>query len=120
MTSISYNNKQFSTISNTETGDVSRETVFHYHQSGDIVWAEYKGGKIVFGNLIARSDENGILDARYQHLNKRGEIMTGVCESIPEILSDGRIRLREKWQWTCGDHSEGESIVEEILKPYIL
>jgi hypothetical protein len=40
--------------------------------------------------------------------------MTGVCRSTAEILSDGRIRLLEKWQWTSGDFSEGESVVEEI------
>jgi hypothetical protein len=40
--------------------------------------------------------------------------MTGICRSTPEILPDGRIRLHEKWQWTSGDRSSGESIVEEI------
>jgi hypothetical protein len=40
--------------------------------------------------------------------------MTGRCHSIPEQLSDGRIRLHEQWQWTSGDLSSGESIVEEI------
>jgi hypothetical protein len=50
----------------------------------------------------------------YQHINRKGELMTGVCTSIPERLSDGRIRLHERWQWTCGDHSTGESIIEEI------
>jgi len=41
--------------------------------------------------------------------------MTGVCRSTPELLPDGRIRLHEKWQWTCGDRASGESIIEEIL-----
>lgn len=40
--------------------------------------------------------------------------MTGVCKSIPEILSNGKIRLYEKWKWTSGDKSEGKSIIEEI------
>jgi hypothetical protein len=40
--------------------------------------------------------------------------MTGRCVSTPEILNDGRLRLHEKWHWTCSDFSEGESIVEEI------
>jgi hypothetical protein len=54
---------------------------------------------------------------RYQHLNTRGEMMTGRCHSVPEILSDGRIRLRESWQWTCGDYSSGESVVDEVETP---
>lgn len=34
--------------------------------------------------------------------------------STPEILSNGKIRLLEQWQWTNGDNSTGKSIIEEI------
>ncbi len=111
---VIYDGKEFSSMGNSGTGEVSSETIFHYHQKDDLVWAEYKGGEIVFGTLVARCDDNGKLDMRYQHLNKNGELMTGKCVSTPEILEDGRIRLREKWQWTSGDESKGESIIEEI------
>lgn len=111
---ISYDNRKFRSVSNSESGEVGSETVFHYHQDGDIVWAEYSGGEIVRGTLMAKVLEDDSLDMRYQHVNRKGELMTGVCKSIPEILSDGRLRLYEKWQWTCGDGSFGESIVEEI------
>ena len=114
MTEINYDNKTFVSVENSETGEVSGETVFHYHQKNDVVWAEYKGGAIIFGSLIAKCDTSGNLEMRYQHLNSDGELMTGKCFSTPEILDDGRIKLHEKWQWTCGDFSEGESIVEEI------
>ena len=100
---------------NSETGEVSSETVFHYHQKNNLVWAEYAGGEIVFGNLIAKVTDNDSLEMRYQHLNKNGELMTGKCFSVPETLSDGRIRLHEKWQWTSGDFSVGESIIEETV-----
>ena len=42
------------------------------------------------------------------------KLMTGVCQSRPEILEDGRIRLHKTWQWTSGDGSKGSSIVEEV------
>ena len=113
MNRINYDGKVFASIQNSETGEVSMETVFKYHQSGDLVWAEYKGGEIVFGNLLAKADENGFLEMRYQHLNRQGNLMTGVCHSTPEILPYGKIRLYEKWQWTSGDFSEGESVIEE-------
>ena len=32
---------------------------------------------------------------RYHQVNDRGELMTGVCRSTPEVLPDGRIRLHE-------------------------
>ncbi len=116
MPGISYDNRKFSSVQNSKTGEVSSKTVFHYHQKGALVWAEYAGGEIVFGNLIAKVIENDCLEMRYQHLNKSGELMTGKCFSTPEILADGRIRLYEKWQWTSGDFSAGESIVEEISR----
>lgn len=114
MNEINYDNKTFASVQNSETGEVSSETVFYYHQKNNLVWAVYAGGSIVFGSLIAKCDDDGNLKMRYQHLNASGDLMTGKCFSTPEILADGRIRLREKWQWTCGDFSEGESIVEEI------
>lgn len=114
MNKINYDNKKFASVENSETGEVSGETVFHYRQKGDLVWAEYAGGAIVFGTLIAKVLENDCLEMSYQHLNESGDLMTGRCFSTPEILPDGRIRLFEKWQWTSGDLSAGESIIEEI------
>ena len=116
MTKINYNNKKFASVQTSETGEVSSETVFHYHQKEAVVWAEYSGGEIVLGTLIAKVDEEGNLDMRYQHINKDNELMTGKCNSTPEILEDGRIRLYEKWQWTSGDFSSGESTIEELIQ----
>jgi hypothetical protein len=95
-------------------GEVGDETIFRYRQNGDLAWADYSGGDICFGTLIAKVLPDGSLDVRYQHLNAAGELMTGVCSSTPEILPDGRIRLHEKWRWTTGDLSNGESIIEQI------
>lgn len=114
MNKINYDNRKFASVENSKTGEVSAETVFYYHQKENLIWAEYAGGGIVFGNLLAKVVENDCLEMRYQHLNKSGELMTGKCFSTPEILADGRIRLYEKWQWTSGDFSTGESVIEEI------
>ena len=65
-------------------------------------------------SLIGLVDKNGNIDMRYHHINDKNEIMTGICKSIPEILENGKIRLLEKWQWTSGSRSKGESIIEEI------
>jgi hypothetical protein len=111
---VSYSNKKFRAVSNTTNGETSPETIFHYEQKGNIVTAKYSGGKIIFGNLIAIVDENGCLNMRYQQVNSKGELMTGICFSIPEILLNGKIRLHEKWEWTSGDKSKGASIIEEI------
>jgi hypothetical protein len=111
----SYDGRKFRGLTNSETGEVGEETVFHYHQDGDLVWGDYSGGEIRSGSFIAKVLDDRSLDMRYQHLNVRGELMTGVCHSVPELLPDGRLRLYEKWRWTSGDRSEGESVVEEFI-----
>jgi hypothetical protein len=109
-----YEGRIFRSLSNSRFGEVSEETIFHYHQDQSIVWAEYSGGIIVRGMLIACMDEEGVLDLRFQHVNAEGELRTGIVKSTPEILPDGRYRLYERWQWTSGSQPSGESIVEEI------
>ena len=111
---VSYDGRVFHSVANSPTGEVDDATVFTYAQDGDVVWASYSGGAIRRGTLIATASADGVLDMRYAHVNARGELMTGVCRSTPELLADGRLRLREQWQWTSGDESRGESIVEEV------
>ena len=115
MATINYNGRIFRTAANSPTGEVDARTTFRYRQQGNIVWAEYAGGKVTFGQLVGLVLPEGQLEIRYQHVNEGGELMTGLCISTPEILTDGRLRLHESWQWTCGERESGESIVEEIL-----
>lgn len=114
MQGINYNGKVFRSMQNTDNGEVSQETVFRYYQSGNLVWADYSGGGIVKGHLIALADADGNLDMRYHHVNDKNEIMTGICKSRPEVLANGKIRLHEEWEWTCKDRSKGHSIIEEV------
>lgn len=111
---INYNNRKFRAVQNTENGETSAETVFHYCQEANILSAEYAGGKIIKGHLIGLVDEVGNINMRYHQVNSLGELMTGICQSKPEILDNGKIRLHETWEWTSGDRSRGESVIEEI------
>ena len=56
---------------------------------------------------------DGNIDMRYHLVNEKAELMTGTCISKPEILNNGKIRLHESWEWTSGDKSKGQSIIEE-------
>lgn len=111
---INYHEKFFSPISNTENGETSEATIFHYIQNGSILTATYSGGKIQTGHLIGLVDKKGNIDMRYHQVNDKGELMTGVCHSTPEILPDGKILLHETWEWTSGDYSKGKSLLKEI------
>tara|TARA_R110001592_G_scaffold237306_6_gene496209 strand:+ start:20024 stop:20359 length:336 start_codon:yes stop_codon:yes gene_type:complete len=111
---MNYNDKIFKPISNSSNGEVSSDMEFHYHQNGGILTCYYKGPNIKQGHLIGLVSKDGSIDMRYHQINAKGEICTGKCLSIPEKLSNGKIRLHEKWQWTSGDESFGESILEEV------
>ena len=111
---MNYNNKIFKSIENTENGEVDKETLFYYHQNKEIIWAEYSGGTIKKGFLLGFVKQNGELEFNYEHININNEIRTGKCNSIPKILENGLIELLEKWEWTNGDRSKGESKVIEI------
>jgi hypothetical protein len=110
---IDYNGKIFRPTVNSENGETSSETVFIYKQTGNILSSEYSGGKIKKGHLIGIVDENANIDMRYHQVNNKNQIMTGKCKSKPEILENGKIRLHESWEWTSGDKSKGQSIIEE-------
>lgn len=110
---INYNNKIFRPISNSNNGETSSETVFIYKQTDNILTSEYSGGKIKYGHLIGLVDNSGNIEMRYHQVNDKDELMTGVCKSKPEILKNGKIRLHESWEWTSGEKSKGQSVIEE-------
>ncbi len=110
---INYNGKKFSPIRNTKNAETSAETIFHYKQQGNLITADYEGGKIINGHLIGLVKDDGSIEMRYHQVNVNNELMTGICHSTPEIMQNGKIRLHENWQWTSGDHSKGNSIIEE-------
>ena len=111
---ISYNNKKFKSIENSGSGEVSSETIFEYFQKENILWATYRGGSILLGNIIGTVDEDGKIEMRYQHLSNDGIFKTGKCISTPEFLPNKKIRLHENWEWTSGKNGKGNSIIEEI------
>lgn len=109
-----YDGKKFVAVSNTGNGEVSKHTLFDYHQSDNIVWAEYSGGDIQKRFLVGTVAIDNSLEFTYGHVNAGGELRSGRCKSVPGFLPDGRIRLYETWQWLTGDRSAGTSVVEEV------
>jgi hypothetical protein len=111
---ISYHGRRFRPIVNDPAGDVSSDTLFHYRQEDDVVWATYAGGAVRFGTLIATVDGTRRLDMRYQQVASDGTVKGGRCISTPEVLPDGRLRLHESWNWTEGGDGSGTSVIEEM------
>ena len=108
---FSVENRFFTAIENSESGEVSSSTIFCYHQKDHVIWAEYSGGSVVKGFLVGTIDEENNLHFQYQHINEAGEMKSGSCDSKPRMVN-GKLRFYEKWKWIGGE--SGESIIEEI------
>ncbi len=110
---INLNHKKFKALANSENGEVSGQTIFHYFQERDRIWGEYAGGSIRKGFLIGKIVGSS-LEFSYQHVNDTLEIMTGTCKSLVSQNPEGKILLSETWEWTCKDFSKGTSTLMEI------
>ena len=86
--------------------------VGHYHQDGELVWAEFAGGPVRSGRLVGTCDSHGNLDAAYCQVLFTGEVIAGRVTSAPTTLPDGRLRLTESWR--RHDGSTGVSAIEEM------
>jgi hypothetical protein len=110
---INYHGRNFTGVINSPNGQVSGDTLFYYQQLGQTLTATYRGGRIQTGQMIGKVNNDNSLEFVYQHLDMEGNLMSGKCKSVPEFMSDGRIRLHERWEWTFGGEGKGESVVEE-------
>ncbi len=107
------NDKRFTAKENSESGEVSSGTVFHYYQESNLIWADYSGGSILKGQLIGRVLTKNTFEIRYQHINQAGEIKTGYCKTIVSKSPKG-LQLDEKWEWTSGGKGKGTSVLVEL------
>jgi hypothetical protein len=49
---MNYHNLIFRAVANSDNGEVTSQTTFHYRQEGQILTADYGGGSILEGMLI--------------------------------------------------------------------
>ncbi|WP_346881977.1 n-acetylglutamate synthase [uncultured Algibacter sp.] len=111
---MNYNNKRFRLITNAEHGEITSNTIFLYKQNGRIVTSCYEGESIIKGHLMGLVEDDGTINMAYHQVNKNGALKTGICTSKPKITKTGKLRLYESWQWTSGDNTKGESVLEEL------
>lgn len=85
-----------------------------YRQRGDLLWADFSGGTIRRGSLtgVVRPDDS--LEFTYTMALADGSVLAGHCESTPELLPDGRIRLHEHWERYGAEAASGVSQLDEI------
>ena len=113
MEKVNFDGKKFGLLENSENGEVSSETIFEYSQNGDLVTAEYSGGSIRHGRIVAEQTENGDLEMVYNCLTNDGELKAGRADASVSF-QNGRVRLDLNWEWIGRDQSSGTSTYIEI------
>lgn len=109
---MNLNQKVFTAIQNSETGEVSNQTKFYYFQQDKMVWAEYSGGEILKGFLIGKWINTVQIEFTYQHLNQNLENRLGRCITTFEV-ENGKLVGKEQWQW-LDTLEQGSSLIKEI------
>ncbi|QIM63540.1 n-acetylglutamate synthase [Pasteurellaceae bacterium Orientalotternb1] len=107
------NNKKFIALQNSENGEVSSQTYFHYFQKNQMIWAEYSGGEIAKGFLIGKWITETQIEFTYQHLNNKLENRFGHCVTHFQLTEQGKLLGKELWQW-LDSLEKGESQIIEV------
>ena len=114
MGKIDLDGKKFGLLVNSENGEVSTDTLFYYEQEGDLVTAEYRGGSVRSGKILARQNADNSLEMLYQCLTDEGKLKAGKAFAKVSLKENGRIQLDLKWRWLNGDKTSGTSTYIEI------
>ena len=108
MNNFDFNNKTFSLVENSENGTVNSETTFSYKQDGNLVTADYYGGNIRYGKIIATLEGN-VLDMLYQCLTADNELKAGKAIANISLTEKNKIKLKLNWEWLGDKKAAGVS-----------
>ncbi|NRF37736.1 hypothetical protein [Pedobacter foliorum] len=113
MNKFDFNNKRFVLIQNSNNGEVNTETIFNYKQDDSLVTAEYSGGTIRYGKIIAelKGDQLNML---YQCLTTDNQLKAGKALAQIVITQNGKMKLSLNWEWLTNGNDKGESEYIEI------
>ncbi|RKN81047.1 hypothetical protein [Ulvibacterium marinum] len=113
MANYNFNNKKFTLLQNTDNGQVDSKTIFEYKQDGNLVTADYFGGSIKYGKIIAKLKGNK-LNMLYQCLTTDNELKAGKAVADITLSDNGKLKLSLVWEWLTDKNEKGRSEYVEI------
>jgi len=113
MSKFSFDNKRFALIQNSESGQVNSETIFEYKQQDNLVTADYFGGTIKYGKIIADL-KNAELNMLYQCLTTDNQLKAGKAIAKISLTENDKIKLCLNWEWLTNGNEKGVSEYIEI------
>lgn len=108
MAEFDFNDKTFLLVQNTDNGQVNSETIFKYKQDGNLVTADYFGGSIKYGKIIADL-QGDKLNMLYQCITNEYELKAGKALADITLTDKGKIKLTLNWQWLTNENEKGQS-----------
>jgi hypothetical protein len=95
-------------VENSENGKVNAETIFEYKQQGDLVTADYHGGTILYGKIIAKLKGNN-LEMLYQCITIHNELKAGKAFAEISLIENKKMKLKLNWEWLDNKNEKGVS-----------
>ena len=89
-------------------------TISQYSQDGDLVWAEFNGGRVRRGTVTGTCAPDGTLRLAYTMVLTTGEVIAGSTVNTPQPGTDGHLVLREEWERYGENAASGVSYLEEV------
>lgn len=108
---ITLANKRFKVIASSNVKDLGSNTILSFRQKGELLIGKYEGGKVLYGNFIAKLAEDNTFKRFFQHYNSKGSLINGKGSGKIETLNNGKVRLHEIWK---SDLAIGNVIYEEL------
>jgi hypothetical protein len=110
---ITLDKVKMTVIQTADNGVVNKDTLFSFMQEGNVVQAEYAGGKIKKGFLIGQVAAQ-VLKFSYCQLQTDGVLDNGVSSCEISVSDTGKIRLIEHFEWKTRPGERGVNVFEEI------
>lgn len=113
---ISLDHISMNVVTTAANGVVNKETIFHFLQKGNVVTADYAGGKIQKGFLVGRKEGENQLVFSYCQMQIDGKLDNGTSQCEISRNENGDILLIEYFEWASRPGEFGVNILQE-LKP---
>jgi hypothetical protein len=110
---INFNNKKFALIQNSDNGEVNNDTIFEYKQVDNLVTADYFGGNIKYGKIIALLNGDR-LNMLYQCMTTDNQLKAGKAVAQITLTDKNKIKLSLNWEWLTNGSDKGKSEYLEI------
>ena len=87
---------------------MNSETIFKYKQEDNIITADYYGGPIKYGKIIANLSNNK-LHMLYQCITTEYELKAGKAIAEISLTKHKKIKLKLNWEWLGEKNESGVS-----------